>query len=159
MMRTSNKFALSLLAVIGGILLVQHANQGLQPARPLDMPAGAHFVASSYDLTLNEPKGDWVACIIDRTQNADFCRVTDDRGAVVYQGDFLPLRSEEPVPAGELQVARMNADHLFVEGPAEEGPVPVIRLVNGAVLVPIADSEALADRWSSHPEELRQIEE
>jgi hypothetical protein len=157
-MRTSNKFFLGLLTVVAGVLLVRHANMGLQPARPADMPAGANFVESGYDITHNEPKGDWIACSTDSEENADFCRVTDDRGEVVYQGDFLPLRSEQPLPADQLQVARMSPDHLFVQGPAEAGPVPVIRLVNGKVLVPAADSEALADRWSNHPEELAEIQ-
>ena len=157
-MRTSNKVALGVLSVIAGVLLITHARLGLQPARPRDMPAGAHFVESSYDISRNEAKGDWIACSTDSAQNADFCRVTDDRGEVVYQGDFLPLRSQQPLPADQLQVGQMNADYLFVQGPAEEGPVPVIKLTNGVVLVPAADSEALADRWSNHPEELRQIE-
>ena len=158
-MRASNKIAFVLLAVIAAFLLIRHAGMAVQPALPKDMPAGAHFVESGYDLQHNEAKGDWIACSTDSAQNADFCRVTDAQGEVVYQGDFLPFNSEQPIPADQLQVARISADHLWIQGPAESGPVPVIRLVNGAVLVPAADSEALADRWNSNPAELRHIEE
>ena len=158
-MRTSNKFAVGLLLFIAAFLLIRHANMAVHPVLPKDMPPGAHFVESGYDLQNNEAKGDWIACSTDSEQDADFCRVTDAQGQVVYQGDFLPLHSAIPIPADQLQVAPINADHLWVQGPAEEGPVPVIRLLNGSLLVPAADSYALADRWNSHPDELREIEQ
>jgi hypothetical protein len=157
-MRTSNKLAVTLLAVVGTILILSHANTAIHPTLPTDMPRGADFVPVGYDLSHLEAKGDWIACSTDTAQNADFCRITDARGEVVYQGDFMPLGGVEPVPANQLQVARINAEHLWVKGPAEGGPVPVIPLLNGEVLVPADDSEALADRWVNNPLELRQIQ-
>jgi hypothetical protein len=157
-MRTSNKLAAVLLFVVGTILILRHANLAIQPALPRDMPRGADFVPVGYDLQHLEPKGVWIACSTDTERNADFCRVTDATGEVVYQGDFMPLGSFTPLPADQLQVARINVEHLWIQGPAEAGPVPVIPLRNGAVLVPEADSEALADRWLNNPLELRQIQ-
>jgi hypothetical protein len=157
-MRTSNKAAVILLSVVGTILILRHANLAIQPALPRDMPRGADFVPVGYDLQHLESRGEWIACSTDTAQNADFCRVTDARGEVVYQGDFMPLGSFTPLPADQLQVARINAEHLWVQGPAENGPVPAIPLLNGAVLVPADDSEALADRWINNPLELRQIQ-
>ena len=157
-MRTSNKLAFALLAVVGTILILRHADMAIHPALPKDMPAGASFVSVGYDLQHLEAKGEWIACSTDTEQNADFCRVTDARGEVVYEGDFMPLRGAQPVPADQLQMARISAEHLWVRGPAEEGPVPVIPLMNGKVLVPAADSDALADRWTNNPLELRQIQ-
>jgi hypothetical protein len=157
-MRTSNKFAVVLLFVVGTILILRHANLAIQPALPSDMPRGAHFIPVGYDLQHLEPKGDWIACSTDTERNTDFCRVTDAIGEVVYQGDFMPFGSSVPLPADQLQVARINVEHLWVQGPAEAGPVPVIPLLNGQVLVPADDSEALADRWMNNPLELRQIQ-
>ena len=157
-MRTSNRVAVALLAVVGTVLVLRHADMAIHPTLPTDMPRGADFVPVGYDLQHLEAKGEWIACSTDTERNADFCRVTDARGDVVFQGDFMPLRGDEPVPADQLQVARISAEHLWVQGPAEEGPVPVIPLMNGDVLVPADDSAALADRWMNNPVELRQIQ-
>jgi hypothetical protein len=157
-MRMSNKVAVTLLVVVGTILLLRHANMAVHPSLPTDMPRGADFVPAGYDLQHLEPKGEWIACSTDTKQNADFCRVTDARGEVVYQGDFMPLSGGGPLPADQLRVASIHVEHLWVQGPAEGGPVPVIPLMNGDVLVPAADSDALADRWMNNPLELQQIQ-
>ncbi len=156
-MRASNQVIVFVLAVAGIFLVVRHGDMASHPALPTDMPRGSNFVPSGYDVSRLEAKGQWVACSTDTAQNTDFCRVTDTRGNVVYQGDFLPLRSAEPLPADALKVASIKADRMWVEGPAEKGPVPVIPLANGALLVPAADNLALADRWQSNPAELKRI--
>jgi hypothetical protein len=153
----ASRLALILVLAAGAFFLVRHGDMAIHPELPKDMPKGAHFVQSGYDVSRLEAKGDWIACSTDSAQNTDFCRVTDQRGTVVYQGDFLPLHSSEPVAAEDLEVAQMDADRLWVQGPAEKGPVPVIPLANGTLLVPADDNEALADRWSNNPAELRRI--
>ena len=154
----ASRLALLLILAAGTFFLIRHGNMAINPSLPTDMPRGAHFVQSGYDVAHLEARGDWVACSTDSAQNTDFCRVTDQHGNVVYEGDFLPLRSENPVSAEDLQVARIDADHLWVQGPAEEGPVPVIPLANGQMLVPADDNEALADRWRNNPAEFRRLE-
>jgi hypothetical protein len=124
------------------------------------MPSDSRFVQSGYDLQRNEPEGDWISCSTTSPygHDADYCRVTDNHGTVIFQGDFMPVRGSQPVAPGRLQVAAMDADKLWVEGPAEESPVPVITLTNGAILVPADDSDALADRWARDPQELARVE-
>lgn len=139
------------------ILLVRHGAAALRPARPNDMPADSQFVVSGYDLLHNEPKGDWIVCRPDLPEDANFCRVTDSHGVVIFQGDFLPVSGSRAVPPARLRVASPDLDRMFVRGPAEGGLVPVIPLADGQLLVPAADSAALADRWARDPDELQRI--
>ncbi len=149
-------FVLFVTAGLG--LVVVHGADALHPQLPPDMPGDAHFVQSGYDLLRNEPEGDWIACRTDLQQNTDYCRVTDAHGNVIYEGDFLPVNSEEPVAARDLRFAARDLRQLWVKGPAEAGPVPVIPLAGGQLLVPADDSLALADRWARDPDELTRLQ-
>ena len=121
------------------------------------MPIDSQFVVSGYDLQHNEPKGDWIVCRPDLPEGANFCRVTDAHGIVIFQGDFLTVANSQPVPQSRLRIASANLDRMFIRGPAEGGLVPVIPLAGGELLVPAADSTALADRWARDPDELQRI--
>jgi len=156
-MSAPGRFLLAVVATCGLFLLMRHANQATHASLPSDMPAGSQFVQSGYDVTRNEPTGDWVACRLDEGRDADFCRVTDARGDVVFQGDFLPMRGFEPVSSADLKMGALDAQRLWVQGPSEEGPIPVIALANGKVLVPAADNVALADRWDRDPDERQRV--
>jgi hypothetical protein len=156
-MNTSSRLAVALLVSVGLVVAVKQGATALRPALPKDMPVGSHFIQSGYDLQRNEPTGDWIACSADAEQNADFCRVTDAHGNVIFQGDFLPVNSSRPVPAENLRFAAEDPRHLWVKGPVEQGPVPVIPLANGQLLVPAADSGPLADRWARDPDELTRL--
>ena len=157
-MTAAAKLATSLLVTAGSILIIQHGVTALDPARPNDIPANSYFVPLGYNLQRNEPTGQWIACRPDPAQGADLCRVTDHTGAVIYQGEYLPLHSRKIVPANELRVASgEKVKYLWVRGPAESGPVPLIPLANGKILVPVADSDALEDRWAKNPEELNRL--
>src|SRR5450432_3134671 len=127
-MKTSTKVASSIVFILAVVLLVRHGDRALHPAVPRDMPSDSHFVMSSYDLQRNEFKGNWVACSAYVDQSADFCRVTDSHGAVIYQGEFLPLQGDRAVLRANLRFAAVDPKNLFVRGPAEYGPVPVIPL-------------------------------
>lgn len=157
-MRAFLKLALTIAVVFGIFLLVHHGVNALHATVPTDMPRDASFAQSGYDIQHNEPRGNWIACRADIRQSTDFCRVTDAHGTVIYQGAFLPVNSSRPVAAAQLKVATVDEKRLWVRGPAEAAPVPVIPLTNGAILVPAGDAYALADRWNSNPDELRRIE-
>jgi hypothetical protein len=157
-MTGSSKLALSCLIALGAFMLVRHGVTALRPARPVDMPSSSYFVQSGYDLARNEPTGEWIACRDDAEEAADFCRVTDARGSVIFQGDFLPMRERGPIPVSQLRIAGETDRSLWVQGPAENGPVPVIPLANGDVLVPSDDTYALSVRWRQNPDELRRLQ-
>jgi hypothetical protein len=158
-MRLSTKVGIIVAAVCVVFLAVRHGGVAMQAARPADMPEGAHFIQSGYDVNTNEPKGNWVACKVDDGQGANWCRVTDARGMVVYEGFYLPVNSSVPAQQSELKIAVNSVSKLWVRGPAEEAPVPVIRLENGKLLVPLADRDALSQRWREDSSEYNAVTE
>ena len=122
------------------------------------MPADSHFIQSGYDIQHNEAQGDWIACKLDEAQGSDWCRITDAHGMVVFQGNYMPVNSLAPVPNDRMQLANVSVSSLWVPGPVEGGPVPVIPLASGEILVPAVDRDALSDRWAKNPDELRHIQ-
>ena len=156
-MSTLSKLLLFVLVCAVSILAITHAEFALRPALPNDMPAESQFLESGYDINHLEPKGEWVGCTDSDSAQAAFCRVTDAHGVVVFQGDFLPLNRWQPLQGESLQPHTLSHEQLWVHGPAEQSPVPVIRLASGALLVPTVDRDALADRWAGNPQELHQI--
>lgn len=155
-MSAYSKAVIFLFAIVAGYFLVVHGDRALNASLPRDMPRDANFVQTGYDVAHNEAQGQWIACRADREQGNDFCRVTDAKGTVVYQGAFEPYDSPESLPNDQLRVASTSGN-IWINGPAENGPIPVIPLSNGKLLVPVQDREALADRWSRNPAELHQI--
>ncbi len=155
-MSAFTKGVLCIVAIVGGYFLIVHGTRALNASLPKDMPRDADFIQTGYDLDHNEAKGQWIACRDDHENNNDFCRVTDPRGTVVYQGAFEPFDYPAALPNDQLRVAT-RFSNIWVNGPSEHGPVPVIPLRNGKLLVPVQDRDALADRWSHNPEELRQL--
>ena len=155
-MSAHSKAVIFLFAVVAGYFLVVHGDRALNASLPKDMPHDANFVQSGYDIARNEAQGQWIACRADNEQGNDFCRVTDPKGIVVYQGAFAPYDYPAQLPNDQLKLANIKAN-IWVKGPAEDGPIPVIPLANGKLLVPVQDREALADRWSRNPAELRQL--
>jgi len=135
--------------------MVQRARFGLLAAVPPNMPPDARFVQTGYDLEQNERLGQWIVCREDAAANADWCRVTSQKGDVVFEGQFLPLSSPDRVPASQLGIGQLDGRRLWTAGPAEQAPVPVIPLANGQVLVPVSDRIAIAERWAKNPEESR----
>jgi hypothetical protein len=157
-MTVATKLTISLLTTAAIVLAARHGATALHPSLPKDMPATSQFVQSGFDIASDEPKGDWIACRENDDRSADFCRVTDAHGTVIYQGDFVPVDGTAAVPQDQLQIAAGNDENLWVDGPSDEGPVPAIPLANGSILVPVADSIALADRWKVDPDELRRVQ-
>ncbi len=116
------------------------------------------FMQSGYGISRLELEGNWVACGMYVAEQSDWCRVTDAHGAVVYEGDYLPLRSPHALLLGSIEVSsQSDPARLWVKGPAEGSPVSIIRLVGGKILVPADDRDALAGRWTSNRQELQNL--
>ncbi len=155
-MNAITKTLLLVVAIFAGYFLVVHGDRALSASLPKDMPRDADFIQTGYDIDHNEARGQWIACRDNHEERNDFCRVTDARGTVVYQGAFAPYDYPNSLPNDQLKISS-TASNIWVTGPAESGPIPVIPLQNGKLLVPLQDREALADRWSRNPTELHQI--
>jgi hypothetical protein len=156
-MNRFEKFGVVTFVVVAGVILLRHAGTAIHASVPKDMPQTASFVQSGYDLSRNEAQGNWIACQENSASAADYCRVTDQKGIVVFQGDFLPIGTAREVPTSHLKVDVADANKMWVQGPAERGPVPVITLADGQVLVPVADQTALKQRWAGDPSEFRRV--
>ena len=154
-MSSTSKFVLICCVLLVAGTLIYRRDIAINPALPNDMPADARFLATGYDLEHNERRGTWVACQPDGT-GAQRCRVTDARGMVLFQGEYAAVRDAHANPASTIAAPAAGTLH-WVNGPAEGGPVPVIPMTDGTLLVPYADRDALIDRWSQHPEEWQAI--
>ncbi|SNT27157.1 hypothetical protein SAMN05421770_106227 [Granulicella rosea] len=154
-MNRIEKLAIVTFGVLSAVIVINHADSAMHASIPQDMPANAKFEQSGFNLNRNEATGNWIACRPELSENGDWCRVTDQKGTVVFQGNFLPVDSNRVVPSSELQIATVDPEKMWVKGPVEQGPVPVISLANGKVLVPAEDRTALNDRWLSDPEEYK----
>ncbi len=147
-MTTTGKLVMGTVVAVGVVLAVRYARTE-QIRVPADMPANSKFLQTGFNVSDGEPLGSWIACSLHEADNLDWCRVTDQKGTVVYQGDFLPLNSTRPLSNDQLTVANLNPKKMWVKGPVESGPVPVILLAGGNVLVPSADRDALIQRWAA----------
>jgi hypothetical protein len=154
MMTFKTKAALSCAAFAALVGLT--AQRAFHATPPTDMPASARFVSNGYDQATAEPTGNWVACRPRAQQDAapaDWCRVTDQRGSVIFEGKFLPTDSPAPVPSTALTIGELSQHPLWTKGPTEAVPVPIIPLKDGQILVPEADRSLLLNRWAEDPTE------
>jgi hypothetical protein len=148
------KALLAAVFLIGlAVFIYRQGMFSLKASVPPNMPPDARFVQTGYDLNTNDPLGNWIVCRRNLAESGDWCRVTSQRGDVVFEGQFLPLDSPQPVPAGKLAIGSVNPHRLWITGPAEQAPVPAIPLADGQLLVPIADRLSLLERWSKNPKE------
>ena len=157
-MTDPSRFALSVLLTGGIAILTLHGVRALGPSVPNNMPSDSHFIQSGYDIRQNEPLGNWISCRVDAAEAADFCRVTDHLGIVIYQGEFTSLSGGRAVPQADLLFTRADPRGLWTQGPTENAPVPVIPLAGGQILVPAADAHTLANRWAKNPDELARLQ-
>jgi hypothetical protein len=116
---------------------------------PNDMPQGAKFVATGMNASTHNRTGEWVACHEDHDQGTDRCRVTDQSGVVLYDGDFLPAgRRARAVPDDQLQIGAFNPHKGWVASAEDNSPAPTIPLQNGALLVPAGQSNLPQSHWT-----------
>ncbi len=155
-MKLSSKAVLFAVAFVAGYFLVVHGSRALDPSLPKDMPQNAHFVQSGFDIEHSEAQGQWIACRDNHGEENNYCRITDLNGTVVYEGAFVPYDHPGSLPDEQLHVSNKSTN-IWITGPAKRGPIPVIPMRNGEILVPVQDREALLARWSENPAELRQI--
>lgn len=75
---------------------------GRLPQRPQTVSASAiHVQPSDAPLTLRLT-GYWLDCWFEKATNVDRCKLTDRRGANVFEDDFLPCGGQAPLPQSEL---------------------------------------------------------
>jgi hypothetical protein len=150
-----SKLAYAMIAAVAAVLIVHQVRPAMTAVLPKDMPSDAKFTLTGYNPDNLEPRGQWVACGMDNDHATNWCRVTNQVGTVIYEGDFLPLGSTRALPAEQLEVGQYSPTIDWVRGPAEQIQVPIIPLKNGVMLVPAADALILPARWAKDPHELQ----
>ena len=151
------KAVLFCCVALAAVILVHGANMAIEPALPRDMPSDSRFMPTGYDLEHNERKGTWVACHTTGVGDEQ-CRVTDARGIVLFQGAFLAVKDARAISSGFSSGISSVGSLNWVNGPAEDAPVPLIPMSDGSILVPQQDRDALIDRWNQRPEEWAQLQ-
>jgi hypothetical protein len=137
-----------------GFAYLSHYIAVNKPGAPPDMPKDAHFIAGNFDYMRMRTKGEWVSCHSDVKSPTDWCRIANQSGDIIFEGRFLPVGKDKPLPDSQIRIAPYNIDHHMVTGPVESFEVPVIPLESGTLLVPATDAKPLAVRWKAHPDEL-----
>ncbi len=120
---------------------------------PSTMPRDATFVAGKFEYARMRTRGEWVSCHSDVKSLTDWCRIANQSGDILFEGHFLPVGRDRPLPDSQIRIAAYNIDNHWVIGPTETFKVPVVPLEGGVILVPSTDTHSLATRWHSHPEE------
>lgn len=156
-MTNVSKAVLGVALVMGTFLVLLHADRALKAALPANMPADSQFLQSGFQVKDNETQGNWVACRVNESEGTDWCRVTDQVGNVVYQGNYLPLGSSVPLNASSLRIRSISPDKIWVSSPVQGLTVPVFPLEGGQILVPAEDSYPLAERWKVDPTEYNRL--
>ncbi len=110
---------------------------GHKPRRPPTVSFDALYVLpDNVPFTLHKT-GYWVDCWFDEHENVDRCKLTDEKGAVLFEDVFLPCVGKEPLHQSVLVFngrRRWTAD-IWKRSPENGTKVPIV-FVNGQVLLP-----------------------
>jgi hypothetical protein len=145
------------IAGIAVLVYLEKNGPSLSPTLPSDMPTAARFAKASANPSSHQVAGIWIACNEDNDRHTDWCQLTDQSGAVVYKGDFLPVGSIRRAPQSELRIGHFDPIKGWVNGPNESFPVPVVPLADGTLLVPADETLELGAQWSGDPSQVEQL--
>jgi hypothetical protein len=131
-------FALVFLAVIYDFGLGIWGS--FPPRRPANVSRSAVFI---FGLPVGSPiplqkKGTWVDCWLDKEHSINLCREVWVDGTLIYEGPFIPLEGNGPLPQDRLQInTKVISDLDIFQGER----IQIIHLRNGTILIPAEDAE------------------
>jgi hypothetical protein len=111
------------------------------PKRPASLPTNSVWVPGPPVVLDLSRRGDWLGCWVEGNSNR--CVVTQSNGAVEYEGMFSPLEGHGPVPEERLRFTAKKSGDLWVWLNQTSKNVPVIRLKDGTILLPVNGYEEL----------------
>lgn len=152
-------FSIFTIILACGFAYLSHYLAVAHTGVPPTMPKDAKFIAANFDYLKLRTRGEWVSCHTDVKSPTDWCRIANQSGDVIFEGKFLPVGKDKPLPDNQIRIASYNIDRHMVTGPTETFSVPVIPLEGGTLLVPATDAKPLAVRWKAHPDELVSLNE
>jgi hypothetical protein len=105
------------------------------PKRPANVPANAVWIPGPPVVLDLSRRGDWLGCSVEGNSNR--CVVTQSSGAVEYDGLFSPMEGHGPVTEEHLRFSAKKSSDLWVYLNQASRNVPVVRLQDGTVLLPV----------------------
>jgi hypothetical protein len=111
--------------------------EGRKPRRPPTVSSDALYVLpDNVPFTLHKT-GYWVDCWFDEHANVDRCKLTDEKGAMLFEDVFLPCIGKEPLHQSVLvsNGRRLWTADIWNPSPEKGTKVPVV-FVNGQYLLP-----------------------
>lgn len=140
MNRRMRRFIISTLSVLVFALVVIFLRlwwASLPPSRPKNMPPGSIWIEAPAAPLDFSPRGYWLGCWTVAPQDANRCAVTDWRGQVKFEGAYKTLSGRSHVPSGKLRLEPVDTGELWIWSDTLHQLVPLARLENGQVLVPV----------------------
>lgn len=108
---------------------------GHLPQRPHNVSLSAIHIQPSDAPIMVRLSGYWLDCWFDKTANVDRCKLTDRRGAEVFEDVFLPCAGRTSLPQSELVFNRHWTGSTWTQ--SDRGIyVPTVYLADGEILLP-----------------------
>src|SRR5438445_1558804 len=132
------------LKLVGGAVAVFLTTGGLflwwadrPPSKPTNLPSNSIYIGTGITpFKIGTTPGTWVGCWYDSHDEADHCRLTDEKGNPKFEDTFLPYNGGSSIPEAALKFDTRRTGNLWT-GSYEKGiRVPVIYLTNGQILLP-----------------------
>jgi hypothetical protein len=109
------------------------------PKRPSDISASGIFIERGSVPFKLSTHGDWLDCWRDSLTSTNRCRLTDERGAVMFEDTFLPYAAQAPLTNTDLRIDAKKTGHLSMGVTGYDISLPIIFLQNGTILLPQTD--------------------
>ena len=109
---------------------------GRPPKRPLSVSTNALHVQPN-NLGFVWHRADyWVDCWFDKDAKVDRCRLTDAKGAGLFEDEFLPCVGHAPVPQDLLVLDSQRTGSIWVQSQDKRVNFPIVSLQDGQTLLP-----------------------
>jgi len=109
---------------------------GRPPKRPLSVSTNALHVQPN-NLGFAWHRADyWVDCWFDKDAKVDRCRLTDAKGAGLYEDVFLPCIGHTTIPQDLLVLDSQRTGSIWVQSQDKRINFPIVSLQDGQTLLP-----------------------
>lgn len=144
--RSKNVLLLSIAALVVGLPLfwVEGGCYWLQtkvfpPRRPRFMPVNSVWIEAP-SLPISWHRGWWFGCGFSSSGTANYCRLVEAEGSLVYGSEYLPCSSRSPIDEKNIRlVAPPHGASMWLFGEGNDGVVGF--LANGDLLLPASAIE------------------
>jgi len=140
--------ALPLFLVEGGCNWL--ATSVFPPRRPRFMPVNSVWIDAP-SLPISWHHGWWFGCGLSSSGNANYCRLVEAEGPLVYASEYLPCSTRSPMDENNIHlVPPPDGESMWLFGEGSDGVVGF--LANGDLLLPVPTIEKCGNvKTQLHP--------